>query len=163
MKDLVSKDNKKVVAALDKADASGDINTVQPLLHAFRDRKEDSIRDRMRTMLSSIKISDAERVFVEELENSESEAIQADILGFIWSSGFDSSEKLDLISRIATNGDFRAAMEGLTIIEQCEGVENEQVLLEATLNLRTAIDSCDDDALRAMYQPMLEALLLLDK
>ena len=163
MKDLVSQDDKKVVAALDKADASGDINTVQPLLHAFRVRKEDSIRDRMRTMLSSIKISDAERVFVEELENAESEVIHADILGFIWSSGFDPSEKLDVISRIATNGDYRAAMEGLTIIELCEGVENEQILLEATLNLRTAIDACKDDTLKAMYQPMLEALLLLDK
>ena len=73
-------------------------------------------------MLSSIKISDAERVFVEELENAESGVIHADILGFIWSSGFDPSEKLDVISRIATNGDYRAAMEGLTIIELCEGV-----------------------------------------
>ena len=163
MKDLVSKDDKKVVAALDKADESGDINTVQPLLHAFRVRKEDSIRDRMRTMLSSIKISDAERVFVEELENAESEVIHADILGFIWSSGFDPSEKLDVISRIATNGDYRSAMEGLTIIELCEGVENEQILLEATLNLRTAIAACEDDTLKAMYHPMLKALLLLDK
>ena len=105
MKDLVSKDDKQVVAALDKADASGDINTVQPLLHAFRVRKEDSIRDRMRTMLSSIKISDAERVFVEELENAESEAIHADILGFIWSSGFDPSEKLDVMQLSGADGD----------------------------------------------------------
>ena len=41
---------------------------------------------------------------MEELENAESEVIHADILGFIWSSGFDPSEKLDVISRIATNG-----------------------------------------------------------
>ena len=48
MKDLNSKDDKKVVAELDKADASGTIAWVKPLLYAFRDREEDEIRERMR-------------------------------------------------------------------------------------------------------------------
>ena len=117
----------------------------------------------MSEMLSTIKLSGAEDIYIEELENTESSSIHADILGFIWSAGFDASNKLDLVTRVATTGDFRAAMEGLTIIELCEGVENERILLEATLNLRTAIDACEDDTLKAMYQPMLEALLLLDK
>ena len=39
MKNLTSKDDKKVLAELEKADSKGDIKWVKPLLYAFRDRK----------------------------------------------------------------------------------------------------------------------------
>ena len=54
MKDLNSKDNSKVEAELDRAEKNGDIKWVKPLLHAYRDRPEDALRERMRTMLSTI-------------------------------------------------------------------------------------------------------------
>ena len=68
MKDLNSKDNSKVEAELDRAEKNGDIKWVKPLLHAFRDRPEDALRERMRTMLSTIKLSGAEGIYIEELE-----------------------------------------------------------------------------------------------
>ena len=163
MKDLNSKDGKKVISELERADKTGDIKWVLPLLHAFRDRKEDEIRERMGEMLATIKLSGAEQIYIEALESGECENIEADILGFIWSAGFDPSNKLDLVTRIATKGDFRAAMEGLTIIEQCETIEEEHVLLEAILNVRSAIDSCKDDSLKALYEPMLAALIKLER
>ena len=163
MKDLNSKDNSKVEAELDRAEKNGDIKWVKPLLHAYRDRPEDALRERMRTMLSTIKLSGAEGIYIEELEIGDCSAISADILGFIWSAGFDPSNKLDLITRIATNGDFRAAMEGLTIIEQCESIDEEHVLLEAILNVRGAIENCEDESLKAMYEPMLASLQRLER
>jgi hypothetical protein len=163
MKDLNSKEDKKVVAELDRADKTGDIKWVKPLLHAFRDRKEDVIRDRMGEILATIKLSGAEEIYIEALESGECENIEADILGFIWSAGFDPSNKLDLITRVATSGDFITAMEGLTIVEQCETIEEEHVLLEAILNVRSAIDSCEDERLKELYDLMLNALLKLER
>ena len=163
MKDLNSTDDKKVLKALEEAKAKGDIKWVRPLFYAFRDRQEDAIREQMREMLSSLKISDAEGIFIEELENKESESVWADVLGFIWSCGFNPVGKLDLVTRVATKGDFRAAMEGLTIVEQCEEVEEEQVLLEAIFNVRNAIENNSDDTLAQLYEPMLQALLKLER
>ena len=163
MKDLNSKDDKKVVAELDRAEQKGDINWVLPLLQAFRDRKEDEIRERMGDMLATVKLSGAEQIYLEALESGDCENIEADILGFIWSAGFDPANKLDLITRIATKGDFRAALEALTIIEQCEIIEEEHVLLEAILNIRSAIDTCEDESLKAIYEPMLAALIKLER
>ena len=163
MKDLNSKDDKKLVAELDRAEKKGDISWVRPLLYAFRDRREDEIREKMRQMLSTIKLSGAEGIYIDALEEGECESIGAEILGFLWSAGFDPSNKLDLITRIATKGDFRAAMEGLTIVEQCETIEEEHVLLEAILNVRSAIEGCQDDSLKALYEPMLDALLKLER
>ena len=163
MKYLNSKDNSKVKAELDRAENNGDIKWVRPLLYAFRDRPEDALRDRMRTMLSTIKLSGAEGIYIEELESGDCSEIGADILGFIWSAGFDPSNKLDLITRIATNGDFRAAMEGLSIIEQCVSIDEEHVLLESILNVRSAIENCEDESLKAMYEPMLASLQRLER
>ena len=64
---------------------------------------------------------------------------------------------------VATSGDFRVAMEGLTIVEQCESIDEEHVLLEAILNVRNAIETCLDDSLMAMYEPMLGALQRLER
>lgn len=163
MKYLNSKDNSKVEAELDRAENNGDIKWVRPLLYAFRDRPEDALRERMRIMLSSIKLSGAEGIYIEELESGDCSEIGADILGFIWSAGFDPSNKLDLITRIATNGDFRAAMEGLSIIEQCASIDDEHVLLESILNVRSAIENCEDESLKAMYEPMLASLQRLER
>ena len=71
MKDLNSKDNSKVEAELDRAEKNGDIKWVRPLLYAFRDRPEDALRERMRTILSTIKLSGAEGIYIEELESGD--------------------------------------------------------------------------------------------
>ncbi len=53
-------------------------------------------------------------------------------------------------------------MEGLTIIEQCETIEEEHVLLAAILNVRGAIDGCSDESLKNLYEPMLAELQKLE-
>ena len=57
MKNLDSKDNKKVSEALDRVEKNGTIKWVEPLLEAFSSREEDALKARMRTLLSSIKLS----------------------------------------------------------------------------------------------------------
>ena len=68
MKNLEAKDNKKVSEALDRAEKNGTIKWVEPLLEAFGSREEDALKARMRSLLSSIKLSAAEDVFLEFLQ-----------------------------------------------------------------------------------------------
>jgi len=163
MKELFSTDNKKVKSALDQADKKGTIKWIKPLLLAFRDRNEDALRERMRVMLSSVKLSAAEDVFLETLSDKEFKDIHADILEFIWSAGFVPSESIDVIVRAATSGDFRTAMEGLTLIEQCELVENEQLLLESIITVRNAMGDESKSKSHALFIPMLEVLEHLER
>jgi len=163
MKNLLSNDDKKVKSALDRADKSGTIEWVEPLLEAFSLRKDDSLKERMRELLSSVKLSAAEGVFLDTLNNQDKKDIHADVLGFIWSAGFVPEESIDLIVRCATSGDYRAAIEGLTLVEQFDLVENEQILLEAILTIRNALDSKEKSEVHSLYKPMLEALINLER
>ena len=163
MKNLLSNDDKKVKSALDRADKSGTIEWVEPLLEAFSLRQDDSLKERMRELLSSVKLSAAEGVFLDTLNNQEKKDIHADVLGFIWSAGFVPAESIDLIVRCATSGDYRAAIEGLTLVEQCDLVENEQILLESILTIRNALDCKEKSEVHSLYKPMLEALINLER
>ena len=163
MKELGSADAKKVKSALDRADKKGTIEWVKPLLDAFRDREDDALRERMRDMLSSVKLSAAEDVFIEALQNNEYKEVHADLLGFIWSAGFVPSERIDVIIRAATSGGFTAAIEGLTLVEQIELVENEHLLLESILTVRNAIDDKSKSQAHSLYAPILQALEHLER
>ena len=59
------------------------------------------------SMLSALKISAASDVFADALEDPEFETIYADILGFMWSSGFVPEESLRSVANCAVEGDFR--------------------------------------------------------
>ena len=112
MKDLHHAQDAKVQAALKEARDKGTIEWVMPLLKAFQERKEDGLREEMRDMLGSLKLSGAEALFLGALEDPHFEDIRADLLGFLWSCGFECPGNLSVVAEHACAGDFRAAMEG---------------------------------------------------
>ncbi len=163
MKNLHSKDNKEVSEALDRAEKNGTIAWVEPLLEAFSSRDEDALKSRMRILLSSVKLSAAEDVFLEFLQKENKEHVYADVLSFLWSSGFTASNSIDVVVRCSTSGDFRAAMEGLTIVEQCDVIENEQTLLDAIFSLRSALNEKEKSDCHSLYEPMLKKLEYIER
>ena len=70
---------------------------------------------------------------------------------------------IDLIVRCSTSGDFRAAMEGLTIVEQCDTIENEQALLDSIFSLRSALNNKEKSDCHSLYAPMLKKLEHLER
>ena len=60
-------------------------------------------------------------------------------------------------------GDFRAAMEGLTIVEHCDTIENEQALLDSIFSLRSALNSKEKSDCHSLYEPMLKKLEHLER
>ena len=79
MKDLTHANPEKVRAALELAQKKGDANWIMPLLAAFASREEDALREEMRQLLSSLKLSAAEALFLKSLKNREFDHVHADI------------------------------------------------------------------------------------
>jgi len=131
MKDLMHPDDAKVLKALDRAREKGDVTWIRPLVEAFAARPDDPLREAMGELLGSLKLSAAEGMFLEMLEDPQWAGIKADLLGFLWSCGFTCPGHLALVARVACEGDFRQAMEGCTLVEQVETVDDERDLLEA--------------------------------
>jgi len=161
MKDLTHANPQKVRAALELAQKKGDATWIMPLLAAFASREEDALREEMRQMLSSLKLSAAEALFLESLKDRELAHVHADILGFLWSCGFTCENHLALIAEVACQGDFRQAMEGCTLIEQVESVQNEKDLLEAQVIVSQVLQDGGKKSVWPFAESMSAHLMML--
>lgn len=147
------------MSALEQAKESGTIEWVRPLLEAFRNQEDASIRHEMASMLGSLKISEAAEVLADALEDPEFESIQADIICFLWSCGFQSENELRSVIRCAVEGDFRCAMEALTWLEELEMILDEHALLDAILLVRGALEAGESGESEPLHQAILSTLL----
>ena len=154
MKDLKHANNQKVKAALAQAREHGDANWVKPLLKAYAGRQEDAIREEMRDLLSTMKISSSEQVFLDALVDTSFAHIKPDLLSFLWNCGFTCDGRLARVAEVACEGDFQQAFEGVTLLEQVETVVDEKDLLEAQVVVGEALQSEGKSDIR----PFLEAM-----
>lgn len=161
---LFSSKRDVVLNALEEARERGTLEWVRPLLEAFRDRPEEDIRQEIASMLGALKISDAAAVLSDALDDPEFKDQQADIIGFLWSCGFQTEDDLRAVVECAVEGDFRCAMEALTWVEELERVLDEQALLDALLSVRGALEETPkDDPRFALFDSMHSSLQRLER
>ncbi|MGY8941559.1 MAG: hypothetical protein ACKVJH_05945 [Flavobacteriales bacterium] len=159
---LNSTEESDVLAALEEAKESGDIQWVRPLLETYRGHESEVIRAEIRTMLGSLKISAASDVLADALEDPEFAGFEADIIGFMWSSGFLPEESLRTVTACATDGDLQCVVEALTWVEELENVHDEHQLLDSILLVRGAIEDDQKPEAKDLYEALLSALLVLE-
>ena len=152
--ELTSKEDGVVSKALKTIYDKGTQASIRPLLEAFAARKDDDLREEMLGMLSSMKLSAAEDIFLEALTDPKLADVAGDILQCLWSCGFMCDGRLALVVEVACQGDFKQAMEGATLLEQVETVQDEKDLLEAQVIVGEAMG----DASKKGIAPFLEGM-----
>ena len=95
----------------------------------------------MRDLLSTMKISSSEHVFLDALADTSFAHIKPDVLSFLWNCGFTCDGRLARVAEVACEGDFQQAFEGVTLMEQVETVVDEKDLLEAQVIVGEALQS----------------------
>lgn len=140
LKDLESTEEKTVIKALDKLAQVGDGDMVLPLLLLYRDTQSALAKEKATEMLTSLKVSAAEDVLVEALESDDFLALRADVLSFLWNSGFQPNDAVDTITRVSLSGDFMTGVEGLTLLESLGGPLDEESLYQALIEVRKFLE-----------------------
>jgi hypothetical protein len=161
--DLLSDDTDRASAAIDTALTSNDARWIRPLLEAYRDRPDDSVRERIGSVLGTLKRSEGSAEYAQALAESAFAACRADLIGFMWSAGFVPETALPDVVEAAVEGDFRCALEAMTWLEQLEGVHDESALLAAILRVRRALEDPAKHEVHPLLQPMLEGLESLER
>jgi len=162
-KELYSSKEEVVLEAIGAADERGNVEWVRPLLEVVRDHPSAEVKEAASSVLGKLKVSAAEDVLGDALDDPQFESIGAEIISFLWSSGFHSEEWLPAVVRCAIRGDFRSAMEGLTWVEQVETLQGEHDLLESILLVRGALEDDSSKEIHGLLQPLLENLHRLER
>jgi HEAT repeat protein len=155
---LASQDEAKALEAIEKAEELGDIRWVRPLLEAYRDTGHDTVRRRIAEVLGSLKLTAAEDVLVDALDDPDFRSMQADVIGFLWNAGFVDEAALRSVVMAAVEGDFQVALEALTWVDQIEQIENEHALLESILMVRGGLEDPAKASIHGLLAPMLVTL-----
>ena len=159
--DLQSGDDKKVFGALERFDkhASGDLIT--PLLDLYQS-SEGQTQDLCGVMLRELKISAGEEILMDCLRTKKYESIKADILSFLWNSGFQPGDRVCEIIEAGLSGDYMLAFEALTLIDTLDGPFDETDLIEAQLLAKDFLIKNQGDEKFDLVNSILEKLRQMD-
>lgn len=144
IEDLESSMDNIVLKALDKVKDKGTVNVIEPLIDAYFSTENTKIKNEVKEILNSLKISAAAEALVNALDENAHDRNQL-ILNALWNSNLDSSKHMNKIIEIAVTGDFLTAFEVLTVLDNLDEVIEEEQLVECKLILNNYFGGIPDD------------------
>lgn len=143
IKDLEAKDEKKVIGALKRIPHEGSSDMIKPMLRLVKTGPSDEVRVLLEKVLFSLKDNDCIPPLLESLNDPEFEDVNFIILASFWQSGLDVSDNLSIVVKAACDGDYMTAVEAMSVIENCESI-NDRQLAASIKHLDEALDKKKD-------------------
>lgn len=104
-------------------------NSTADLLEALLDK--DITRQESEAIFVKLKEKDAQIMLVDAIKTAKLLDEKAVLTAACWESGLDFSTVFLFFVELACSADYRLAMEALTVVENCEGKIENEVLLKA--------------------------------
>ncbi len=133
--EIQSKDEKKIVKALQGLKVHGSAKIIAPLIETWNSGISESLEQTIIEFIGDLKQSNTSDPIMECINNKAYVSIRQKLLSTIWNSKVDYSEYFVDFVRIAVEGDFMEGVECLTILENLEGPFEEYQFLDAQVEL----------------------------
>lgn len=154
---LFSNDAPVVLGALDQLDEFVHTDTVEPLLVLFAQNTNKEIKAKLTDILSTLKVSGLEDVFMKALQAKEFQACRKDFIHFMWSSNVQPESGWMHLAEWAAHGTYEECIEILSLLDNTEQELIEEELLEAVSILKIAINEQPQHEALPIRQLLLEA------
>lgn len=158
IKDLKSNDENVALKAIDKLKNAGDASFIPEILTALTETTEVGIENALSQMLFDLKDLTAVEEIVNQLSNPGFFDIRVIMLSACWQSGHDLSHRLPEFVTVASTGNYMECLEVLTVIENWEGIKDQEMLENETLRLRAYVNESDTPENDEMIFSILEVL-----
>ena len=145
-----------VLKTLEVIQEKGNKNLIKPLIELGMRRDEKEIQNAIQKILFSLKISAAHPIILDELSTMPPCPCRKVLLSTLWEAKIDALNHVDVLVKIAIDGDLYEAIEVLTVLEESEGELNEEKILESLLLLKEfesknlAIDPAKDAFIKSI-------------
>lgn len=142
---LFSNDTATVVQALNHLDEYPYAELVEPLLVVYAQKPAPTVAARLQEILSTLKVSGLEEIFMKALRAPEFRHCRKDFLHFMWSSNIQPDEGWVTIAELAAEGNYEECLEILSLLDNTEHELLEEEMLEAVSLLKIAINDRPND------------------
>ncbi len=131
MDNLFSKDDDKVRKAIEALQEHPQVNFIAPLISVFIHSAEGDLKNELRDILNTIKVTGFEEEFMKALRNTEWKAHYGQIMAFMWNCGGNPKDHVKELIQMGINGGMETILECYSIIEVMDGPLSEEQLIES--------------------------------
>lgn len=143
IKDLKSNDEAFALKAIEKIKKGGDVSYIKDVLEALSFTTEAGIESAIAQLLFDLKDKEAAEELVNQLSNPAFADIRVLMLSACWQSGIDLSHRLPDLITVATVGAYMECLEVLTVIENWEAVNDQEMLENEIIRLKAYLSESD--------------------
>lgn len=133
--DLKSKEIDKQILAVQEMKIHGNESIIEPLILVLSTTKSNELKQEIVDVLNNVKSSAVPEKIMACLANDKYENCRQIILASIWNSGLDYRDYLPEIITETLKGDLMDVLECVTIVENFEGIPEEEELNESLVIL----------------------------
>ncbi|MDB4655851.1 hypothetical protein OAE48_03290 [Flavobacteriales bacterium] len=158
IKDLKSNDEAFALKAIEKVKKGGDASYINELLIALTETTEVGIENAISQLLFDLKDKEAVEEIVNQLVNPTYDDIRVIMLSACWQSGMDLSHRLPDLVTVVSTGSYMECLEVLTIVENWEGIPNQEMLDLEIIRLKSFLTESDKPENDEMIFSIIEEL-----
>ena len=158
IKDLKSNDEAFALKAIEKVKKGGDSTYINELLVALTETTEAGIENAISQLLFDLKDKEAVEEIVNQLVNPAYDDIRVIMLSACWQSGMDLSHRLPDLVTVVSTGSYMECLEVLTIVENWEGIPNQEMLDLEIIRLKSFLTESDKPENDEMIFSIIEEL-----
>lgn len=99
----------------------GDVSVLPELFNLLLIQEDPEIRKEIESLLNDLKDQEAAEILAQAIADPEYEKIRITLLAACWQNGLSYGKQLPTFVQVAIKGDYRAAVEAFTVIEEAVG------------------------------------------
>ncbi|TXC81973.1 hypothetical protein [Luteibaculum oceani] len=159
LKNLSSPIEKDVLKALTDVKQHGSAAMIPAIMkHIMEEEESTEASDKAKEVLSSLKDSEAQNAYLDELIKPEYQEKSATYLGLIWQAGIKAENHVSNLVKCALKGDFNSVFEVITIIENSENEIPEPEILESQIACKLYLDNNAKSQKKEIVENLLQLL-----
>ncbi len=158
IKDLKSNDEAFALKAVEKIKKGGDATYINDLLEALQATTELGIENAISQLLFDLKDKEALEQIVDQLGNPGFSDVRVLMLSACWQSGVDLNHRLHDFITVASVGNYMECLEVLTVVENWEAVNDQEMLQNEIIRLKAFLSESDTPENDEMIFSILEEL-----
>ncbi len=158
LQNLQSKNEGIVLKALDDVKNKGNEKVLATLLDLLFTSKSEAVISKIKTILFELKSSKAGDIIIDYLQKEISAGHRDVLVSALWQSGIACEEHLTLLVQLACDENYLTTLEVLTVVENLEGVLNEEEVMECIYTVNEALSDSEDEEKSKLLQSLAQVL-----
>lgn len=144
---LRSSNRSAILETLKELRSEGDVSVLPELFNLMLIQEDEEVLDELAKFLNDLKDKDAAEVMARAVANPEYEKIQTSLVAACWQNGLPYGEYISTFVDVVVSGDYSAAIEAFTVIEEAVGDLEQEERAALALSLKSRLQQVEEKKL----------------